>query len=102
MSGEIPTTTPETNKEIKEAESGENWIQETGEEGGSEDEEAEFVNSDLPFHTNTDNYRLLKVVLEVVTDLKSQVCRLDSSNNNLAKQFSQQSPVILEHRSTVQ
>lgn len=56
MFGEVPTATPEANDEMKEAEPGENWIQETGEDNGSEDEDTESINSDTPFQTSSGNY----------------------------------------------
>lgn len=100
--GEVTTASAEKNKEMREAETGENWIEETGEGGESDYEDAESLNSDARSHTCSDNYRQLQVVLEAVMDLKTQVNKLDTSNNNLTKQPGQQSSVIFKLRATVQ
>lgn len=87
---------------MNELDATEHWIHESREYDAGEDADPESVISDTPFHTSSDNDKLLQVVFGTVMDLKEEVNKLDSSNDAVTKEQGLQSSVIFELRSTIQ
>lgn len=69
----------------EEPEEGKGEAEQGEEEGDDQDSFSEYDEEKEPlFHTTKEIYRLVQVVLELVSDLRSHIAKLDKANDSLA------------------